>query len=127
MYVFSRKLVVDTNRWFRVWWKRQVAGEVYAVDESTLLVRKFVYDGNGIDTFFLAGSSLRPSLRGFLVPNEHGRTNVLRSYLNKDLTLRMPDGKTLNDIKWFSVYDLTLRVSRSLAFRFSFLDHDLST
>jgi hypothetical protein len=38
---------------------RQVAGDVYAVDETTLLVKNFVYDGNGKDTFFWAGSSNR--------------------------------------------------------------------
>jgi hypothetical protein len=36
-----------------------VAGDVYAVDETTLLVKNFVYDGNGKDTFFWAGSSNR--------------------------------------------------------------------
>ena len=34
-------------------------GEVYAVDQNTLLIRNFVYDGNGKDTFFWAGTSNR--------------------------------------------------------------------
>ena len=29
-----------------------MAGDVYAVDETTLLLKNFVYDGNGKDTFF---------------------------------------------------------------------------
>jgi len=37
----------------------QVNGEVYAVDQHTLLIRNFVYDGNGKDTFFWAGTSNR--------------------------------------------------------------------
>jgi hypothetical protein len=32
---------------------------VYAVDPHTLLIRNFVYDGNGKDTFFWVGSSNR--------------------------------------------------------------------
>ncbi len=56
----------------------QVNGEVYAVDEFTLLIKNFVYDGNGKDTFFWAGGSNRPGTQGFIVPNENGRTNVLK-------------------------------------------------
>ena len=43
----------------------------------TLLFRNFVYDGNGKDTFFWAGSTNRPSAKGFIVPDKTGRTNVL--------------------------------------------------
>ena len=56
----------------------QVNGEVYAVDDFTMLIRNFVYDGNGKDTFFWAGGSNRPGTQGFIVPNESGRTNVLK-------------------------------------------------
>ena len=56
----------------------QVNGEVYAVDDFTMLVKNFVYDGNGKDTFFWAGGSNRPGTQGFIVPNEDGRTNVLK-------------------------------------------------
>lgn len=56
----------------------QVNGEVYAVDDYTLLIKNFVYDGNGKDTFFWAGGSNRPGTQGFIVPNEKGRTNVLK-------------------------------------------------
>ena len=88
----------------------QVAGEVYAVDEFTFLIKNFVYDGNGPDTFFWAGSSTRPGPQGIIIPNEKGRTNVLQPYLNKDFTLKMPDNKKIIDVKWLSVYDLTLQV-----------------
>lgn len=59
------------------------------------------------DTFFWAGGSIRPGPQGFIVPNEDGRTNVLKRYLNDEITIRLPDQKRINDIKWFSVYDLT--------------------
>ena len=89
---------------------KQVAGEVYAVDEFTFLIKNFIYDGSGPDTFFWVGSSTRPGPQGFIIPNEKGRTNVLQPYLNKDFTLKMPDGKKVTDVKWLSIYDLTFQV-----------------
>ena len=55
----------------------QVSGDVYAVDDETMMLHNFVYDGNGKDTFFWAGSSNRPSSKGYIVPDKNGRTNVL--------------------------------------------------
>ncbi|XP_049807880.1 protein Skeletor, isoforms B/C [Schistocerca nitens] len=85
----------------------QVSGDVYAVDEYTLLFVNFNYDGNGADTFFWAGSANRPGPQGFIVPDEYGKTNVLHSYLNKDFTLKLPDNKKITEIRWFAVYDLS--------------------
>ncbi|XP_063612833.1 protein Skeletor, isoforms B/C-like [Penaeus indicus] len=85
----------------------QVGGDVYAVDQSTFLIKKFMYDGNGGDTFFWAGARPRPGPQGFIVPNELGRTNVLDLYLNKDITIKLPDNKKITEIKWLSVYDLS--------------------
>ncbi|XP_014255074.1 protein Skeletor, isoforms B/C [Cimex lectularius] len=85
----------------------QVAGDVYAVDEFTLLLTGFSYDGNGADTFFWAGATNRPGPQGFIVPDQHGKTNVLDRYLNKDFTLVLPEKKKLTDIKWFAIYDLS--------------------
>ena len=38
-------------------------------------------------------------------------TNVLERYHNVDVTLTLPEGKKLSDIKWLAVYDLTVQVS----------------
>ncbi|KAM7304885.1 hypothetical protein ISCGN_014785 [Ixodes scapularis] len=51
----------------------QVSGHVYAIDEYTILIKNFFYDGLGQDTFFWAGSSVRPSNVGFIVPDEEGK------------------------------------------------------
>lgn len=51
----------------------QVSGDVYAVDEFTLLLTEFNYDGNGPDTFFWAGATNRPGPQGFIVPDEHAK------------------------------------------------------
>ncbi|XP_075229163.1 cytochrome and DOMON domain-containing protein knickkopf [Lycorma delicatula] len=85
----------------------QVSGDVYAVDAYTLLLTGFNYDGNGPDTFFWAGASNRPGPQGFIVPDEHGKTNILDRYFNKDFTVTLPDHKKITDIKWFAIYDLS--------------------
>ncbi|XP_054710992.1 protein Skeletor, isoforms B/C-like [Uloborus diversus] len=84
----------------------QVSGHVYAVDEYTLLIRNFFYDGLGQDTFFWAGSTVRPSNIGFIVPDEEGRTNRLQRYVNTDVTLKLPDNRKLSSIKWLAVWDI---------------------
>ncbi|XP_026829942.1 protein Skeletor, isoforms B/C isoform X3 [Ooceraea biroi] len=82
-----------------------VSGEVYAVDARTLFIKDFTYDGEGPAAFFYAGNGKGPSNNnGFRVRDEHGTTNVLKRYRRKDITLTLPEGKTLNNIKWFSVW-----------------------
>ncbi|XP_077271953.1 DM13 and DOMON_DOH domain-containing protein skeletor isoform X4 [Temnothorax americanus] len=81
-----------------------VSGEVYAVDARTLFIKDFTYDGEGPAAFFYAGSSKSPGNNGFRVRDERGTTNLLKRYRKKDITLTLPDGKTLNNIKWFSVW-----------------------
>jgi hypothetical protein len=51
----------------------EVGGDVYAVDDYTLLLTAFSYDGNGADTFFWAGAANRPGPQGFIVPDEYGK------------------------------------------------------
>lgn len=51
----------------------QVSADVFAVDEYTLLLAGFTYDGLGTDTFFWSGASTRPGPQGFIVPNEYGK------------------------------------------------------
>ncbi|CAB3381569.1 Hypothetical predicted protein [Cloeon dipterum] len=85
----------------------QVSGDVYAVDQYTFLIAKFTYDGTGSDTFFWSGAASRPGPEGFIVPDEHGTTNVLSRYHNKDITINLPDRKKLTEIKWLSVYDIS--------------------
>ncbi|CAG9766097.1 unnamed protein product [Ceutorhynchus assimilis] len=84
----------------------QVSGDVYAVDKYTLLLTSFNYDGNGADTFFWAGAANRPGPQGFIVPDENGRTNVLKRYFNQDFTLVLPDKKKITEIKWLAIYDI---------------------
>ncbi|XP_063541866.1 protein Skeletor, isoforms B/C [Cydia strobilella] len=84
----------------------QVTGEVYAVDDWRLLLVNFNYDGTGDDTFFWAGDSARPGPQGFIVPDEHGKTNILERYYNAEVRISLPEGKRVSRLKWFAVYDI---------------------
>lgn len=97
------------------------------MDEHTFLIKNFIYDGNGPDTFFWVGSSTRPGPQGFIIPNEKGRTNVLLPYLNKDFTIKLPDGKKITEIKWLSIYDLTIQVCLYFLFISFTIDLTLSS
>ncbi|CAH2096688.1 unnamed protein product [Euphydryas editha] len=84
----------------------QVSGDVYAVDDWTILLVDFNYDGTGDDTFFWAGDSGRPGPLGFIVADQHGKTNILERYNNEEVQLKLPDGKRVSRITWLAVYDL---------------------
>ncbi|XP_065351626.1 protein Skeletor, isoforms B/C-like isoform X2 [Cloeon dipterum] len=81
-----------------------VKGFVYAIDSRTLHIRHFTYDGEGPGAYFYAGNSKSPSSSGFRLRDERGSPKVLRKYNDEHITLSLPEGKTLNSIKWFSVW-----------------------
>lgn len=45
-----------------------IKGMVYAVDESTIFIKGFSYDGTGPDAFFWVGNTPRPSPEGTIIP-----------------------------------------------------------
>ena len=65
-----------------------------------------MYDGMGTDTYFFVGSSKEPSERGTLVPDETGKTNLLRQYMGEDILISVPDDKTIPEFKWLAVWDV---------------------
>ncbi|XP_041762003.1 protein Skeletor, isoforms B/C isoform X2 [Anopheles merus] len=85
-----------------------IKGQVFAVDESTLFVKGFAYDGNAPDAFFWVGNSPRPSPEGFIIPYPEeysGREPpVLQQHTNTDIILKLPMGKRIRDIRWLSVW-----------------------
>lgn len=51
------------------------------------------------------GNAKKPSSQGAIrLRDERGSTAVLRRYRGEDITLSLPEGKTLRDIKWFYVW-----------------------
>merc|ERR1712038_2019688 len=93
-----------------------VGGDVFALDEETIVIKNFVYDGQGPDAFLLAGTSGQPSKGGEVVlpiPNDDGRTYAYtdkdipilgRFTGDEDVVLRLPPGRRVSDLKWLSVW-----------------------
>lgn len=60
---------------------------------------------NGSAAYFYVGNTKRIQNQGAIrLRDERGSSGVIRRYRNKDITLSLPEGKTLRDIKWFSVW-----------------------
>jgi len=86
-----------------------VTGDVYAVDNITIHIRGFSYDGEAPDAYFFAGNRTpKPTNRGFIIPNEKGKKEVLSPYRNKNLVLKFPitrlGQRGFYNIKWISVW-----------------------
>lgn len=92
-----------------------VAGDVYAVDEQTLFIRGLNYDGRAPDAYFWSSTTgtlpANGHQDGFIVPDEKGSTKPLERYTNKDVVLRLPEGKTLREINWLSIWSRQLKQS----------------
>ncbi|OXA51211.1 Protein Skeletor, isoforms B/C [Folsomia candida] len=85
-----------------------ISGSLYAVNATTLLIKNFYYDGMGKDAYFWGGSGGNgPGPNGFIIPDQWGRTNVLKKSDNRDFTLTLPEKKVISELKWISVYDLS--------------------
>merc|ERR1711971_1311850 len=105
----KRKIGSFVNIW------HGIAGEVFALDDETILIEDFTYDGEGPDAFFLAGTTGRPSKNGQVVlpfPDEEktfGYTDkdipILGRFTgDQDIVLKMPPGRKVSDLKWVSVW-----------------------
>ncbi|KAJ8920299.1 hypothetical protein NQ315_011960 [Exocentrus adspersus] len=81
-----------------------VSGEVYAVDGRTLHIKDFTYDGQGPAAYFFASTHKTPDKNGFRLRDENGNGAVIRRYRKEGITLTLPEGKNLNNIKVFYVW-----------------------
>ena len=60
----------------------QFQGDVYAINEKTLVVKKFEYDGEAPDAFFWVGKTgNKPTLDGTILP--HPFTGKFYEYADK--------------------------------------------
>ncbi|XP_014666234.1 PREDICTED: protein Skeletor, isoforms B/C-like isoform X2 [Priapulus caudatus] len=82
-----------------------VAGEIYALDENTLFIKRFTYAGKAPDAFFWAGrNGDTPSDDGELISLNPSDPQPLKAYSNEDLILPLPSGLKVSDIRWLSVW-----------------------
>lgn len=77
----------------------QVSGFVTMVDDCTLELHDFSYDGNGIDVrvYGAEDSSFRPAFT--MGPNIVGRT-----FTKETWRVSLPAGKTLDDLNWVGIW-----------------------
>lgn len=54
-----------------------IVGTVYAVDDTTLFVKGFTYDGTAPDAFFWTGKTPRPNPDGIILPHPENYTGRL--------------------------------------------------
>ena len=98
-----------------------IHGTVYAVDQKTLRIEDFEYDGAGPDAFFWVGTEGRPSSVGTILPYpfqgrfyeyEDGNAPILEGRFNKkEIRLTLPSHLNVNDLKWMSVWCRAYRVN----------------
>lgn len=89
---------------------------MYAVDDWTILLVNFNYDGTGDDTFFWAGDSGRPGPQGFIVADQHGKL-VRKIILVQSLDLHYTK-KVICTCCWTSDYHLYFKYSYCLSTKF---------
>lgn len=95
-----------------------VSGDLYAVDESTLMLKNFNYDGAGPDAFFWVGTEGSPSnpidesktaILAHPFKNVHyeyrnDAAPILKAASDETITLTLPPTLKVSDLKWFSVW-----------------------
>jgi len=94
-------------------------GEVFALDEKTLMIKDFTYDGAGPDAFFWVGPEGTPSsvpdesktkilAHPYVEPGYYEYRDqsapILKGASKEQITLRLPENMKVGDIKWLSVW-----------------------
>jgi hypothetical protein len=92
-----------------------VKGKVFAVDEKTILIKNFEYDGAGPDAFFWVGTSEAPGAAGYILAHpfagkfykyDDDSAPILKGRFDgtEDIKLTLPEDLNVTDLKWFSVW-----------------------
>ncbi|KAJ8025455.1 Protein Skeletor, isoforms B/C [Holothuria leucospilota] len=90
----------------------KVTGTVYAVDERTFYIRGFSYDGTAPATVFYTGTTQEPAAGGLSIPVPGAQDpNNLREYNLEDVMITIPDGRTIKDFRWLSVWCVSVGVN----------------
>ena len=96
-----------------------VQGEVYAHNESILVVKDFSYDGEGMDVFFWAATEDTADGDGVILPypftgvfyeSDDKNAPVLGKIEKQTIVLHIPPDLKLTDIKWLSVFSKQFKI-----------------
>lgn len=86
--------------------QHDVSGTVYAVNTRTLLIENFNYDGSAFAVFWI-NTDPSASSDGQAVPfSDCTISNQLPRYDDQTVELELPDGLTISDIRYLSVWCL---------------------
>jgi len=88
------------------------SGQVKIVDDKTIKIKDFHYDGKGPDAWFVVGTDdkyteERPSGGlpfNHIVPDENGSCEKPKGYDGKTIELTLPGNVTIADIKYLALY-----------------------
>jgi len=83
-----------------------VSGTARIVDDCTIEIDNFTYDGGGLDVRVYAGSDLTFQNPVILT----GDLRRLGGYTNETLSVPLPDGVTLNDVRAIAVWCTVVNV-----------------
>ena len=81
-----------------------VTGSIYEVDDNTIKIKNFNYDGTGPDAFFYVGTSGQPSSSGVHIKYPAGSDAILEEFNDGEVTLTLPNDLEVDDLKWISVW-----------------------
>lgn len=83
-----------------------VAGTVYALNSRQLRIKGLEYDGEGPAAVFWTGNGNRPDGSGVGVPfrDDCSFSSQLPGYSGDTVDLELPDGKTLADVDYISIW-----------------------
>ena len=92
-----------------------VKGKLFAVDEKTILIKNFEYDGAGPDAFFWVGTEGLPKSEGYILAHpfdgkffkyDDENAPILKGRFDgsEDIKLTLPEDINVSDLKWFSVW-----------------------
>ena len=92
-----------------------IGGTVYILDNETLFIKGFTYDGTGPDAFFFVGKDGTPSSEGTIIPypdnskcysyDDESAPLLTQAFNGQDITLKLPCSlDTYRDVKWISVW-----------------------
>ncbi|KAF2898125.1 hypothetical protein ILUMI_08049 [Ignelater luminosus] len=80
------------------------SGPITILDNKTFFVPNLHYDGKAPDAHFWVGNGPGPSKTGIPVPDENGSTDPLSAFNGQNVTIRLPDGLTVDQIDYFGIW-----------------------
>jgi len=91
-----------------------IHGKVYEIEERKIFIQDFEYDGAGPDAFFWIGNTPNVGEVGTILPHpfegkffeyDDQSAPILAERFDKvNITLTLPEDKTVDDFKWLSVW-----------------------